>query len=568
MSELIQLQSSLAQIFREALPASTSWENPQAVKKLQAINQELDGVSPEPPSATIATMVAEYRRSRSVASFHDLKYVCYGAAMQMPDGWCVLGNEKLRDKLLTDVEQLDEPRRRFKCFQALLSSYFAFALYDEQTSAAAKTGWETLRDWLARQRAQFQRDGVKNKLRLPGWFAVLTEHATLLTATPCDRYGKDLLHGDGSSIEDARQGLGIPSDSWVMEEAILSQMKAAVRLSNDLFKTHLDQLLKVAQGQTAAAVSELLKRRAIAMLISRYARCASKPEHPALRDAAVAAIGNPWLQIKVWNAWVKNASEQPDVEAREMVNGWLTRQLITDFFELLSADGQADQRRLNYWLRFIPVIEGTPWLALGPDAMRNNTLPYRELRERAKGRLLRLENPGASSNNAFIMKMGEWLVVEFGVTGNACYVYPATPMPFSLGGVAISSHDLRDRDRGVWLRHKDGLNSWESNFDQAICSKVGHWPSNKISTTFKQHAEQPSKSQTITSSARSAVANKDFDEAKFLEQIKLYSLPIEDLRHKGGALWVYIEQSRYPMTDQWLEALGFKYKAGRGWWRE
>lgn len=559
MIELNQLQSSLARIFSEALPASTSWENAKAVKKLQAINQALDGLSPEPPADSIAIVVAEYRRSQSVTSYRDLRYVCYGAALQMPDGWCVLGNEKLRDKLLADVEQLDEIRRRFKCFQALLSSYFAFALYDEHRSEAAKSGWEMLRDWLARQRAQFQRDVNKSKLRLPGWFAVLTEHANLLTATPCDRYGKELLRDDVTGIEDARQGLGIPSDSWVMEEAILSQVKAAVELRDNNFNTYLDSLLNIAQGQAGVSVSELLKRRAIAMLVSRYARCLNKPEHPALRDAAVSIIGNPWLKRTTWDAWVKNHSAQPDVEAREMVNGWLKQRLITDFFAVLSEDGQADQRRLNYWLRFEPEIEDL-WLVLGPDAMKNTTKPYRDLRERALGRLLSLENGGSSSNNSFIMRMGDWLIVEFGLTGNACYVYPLKPSPFNLEGKSVTLYKLKNKSIGE--HHNHIAHGWENNFDQAICPKIGHWPGWK--TPHNTDSVDSRKSSAFTHTT----FNKGFDETEFWERIKQYSVPTEDSRRKGGALWVSIEQARYPMIDQWLESLDFKYKVGRGWWRE
>lgn len=552
MSELIQLQSSLARTFREALPVSSSWENQNAVINLQEINQQLDGVSSAPPSASIAQVVAAYRQSKRVASFRDRKYVCYGAAMRMQDGWCVLGDDRLRDELLSDIEHLDESRRRLKCFEALLRSYFTFARYEEQTSEAAQAGWKMLRDWLLRQMAQFQRDSVNKKLRLPGWFAALTKHENLLTNKPCDRYGVDMLRGDNSSIEEARQGLSIPPDSWVMQESILSQMKAAVALGEALFKTKLDTLLRLALGQTEVKVSPLLTLRAIAILISRYARCASKPEHPVLRDAAVSIIGNPWLKRTVWNAWVKRDSAQPDDEAREMVNGWLTRQLITDFFELLSADGKADQRRLNYWLRFVPAIEGTPWLALGPDAKCNNSQPYRELRERAKGRLLRLENPGASSNNAFIMKMGEWLIVEFGVTGHACYVYPAAPMPFSLGGVAISLFDLKDRDRGYRLLHKDGHNSWESNFDQAICPKVGYHPQGVIPPRVVQH-----------------IVNSESHNLSYVEQyVTRFSLRTEDNRGSGGAFWVYTQKGDHPEVDKNLESWKFKYKPGRGWWRE
>lgn len=569
MSELIQLQSSLAQIFREALSAPTSWENPKAVKKLQSINQALDGVSPKPSTDSIAIILAEYRRTQSVTSYRDQKYVCYGTALQMPDGWCVLGNEKLRDKLLADVEQLDETRRRFKCFQALLSSYFAFALYDEQTPEAAKTGWQTLRDWLARQRAQFQRESFKNKFRLPGWFAVLIEHENLLTATPCDRYGRELLRGDGNSIEDARKGLGIPRNSWVMQEVILSQMKAAVELRDNPFKDHLDRLLEFVQGKSSLAVSELLKRRAIAMLVSRYARCASKPEHPVLRDAAVAIIGNPWLKRSAWDA-VKNYSEQPDVEAREMVNGWLKQRLITDFFAVLSEDGQADQRRLNYWLRFEPAIEDL-WLVLGPDAMKNKGKPYRDLRERANGRLLSLENGGSSSNNAFIMRMGDWLIVEFGLINNACFIYSREPAPFSLEIGDITESKLKILNKHNWngVGKKYSHNgNWEDKFDAEICPKIAHWPS-KIPITLNHNiVPEDNNNSSASTFSRTVASNIGFDETEFWNRIKRYSVPTEDSRRKGGALWVNIEQSRYPMIDQWLESLDFKYKLGRGWWRE
>jgi hypothetical protein len=281
-----------------------------------------------------------------------------------------------------------------------------------------------------------------------------------------------------------------------------------------------------------------------------------------MRDAAVSIIGNPWLKRTAWDAWVKNANDQPDNEARELINGWLTRQLITDFFALLSSDGQADQRRLNYWLRFVSAIEGTPWLALGPDAMHNNTQPYRELRERAKGRLLPLENPGASSNNAFIMKMGEWLIVEFGVTGNACYVYPATPMPFSLGGMAISTHDLRDKIRGERLLHKDGLSSWESNFDQAICPKVGHWPSSKIPNIPKTWKVVQSGNNKLNVGVPQS--NIGLNIEKFAADWKL---KVEDNRPVGGALWVCTDDSRAAISYA-LKNWGFSYKYGKGWWRE
>ena len=549
MSELNQLKSSLSRIFREALTVSVNWENPQAVKHLHEICQKLNGVSSAPSRASIAQVVAIFRRSRKAASIHDLKYVCYGVAMPMQDGWCVLGDEKLRDELLIRVENLNESRMRFRCFQALLSSYFAFPRYDEQTPTRSHSGWKILRDWLARQKTIFQHDSKNEKLRKPGWFTILIKHENLLTHKPCDRYGEDMLRGDNSDLEEARQSLGIPRDSWVMEETILSQMRSAASLGDTPFKSHIDQLLNVVNRQTSVDVSELLKQRAIAVLVSRYARCDSKPEHATLRDTSVSIIGNPWLKRTAWDAWVKNLSDQPDEEAREMVNGWLTRQLITDFFALLSSDGQADPRRLNYWLRFVPDIEGTPWLALGPDAMRNSTKPYRELRERARGRLLRLDNPGASNNNAFIMKMGERLIVEFGVTGNACYVYPATPVPFKLGDVSISLNDLKNKSMGESLRHADGHIPWERNFDRVIFQKLEY-------SSFTTSSPKPQATQN---------AGHNFSYVK--QYVKKFSIRSEDHR-PIGAFWVLTQKGLNSEVDKNLESWGFKYKEGRGWWKQ
>ncbi|MEK6750351.1 MAG: EH signature domain-containing protein [Pseudomonadota bacterium] len=561
MNELIQLQSSLAQIFRDGLRNPGSWENPQAVKDIKDLNGTLNGVPSAPSSDSIETIVLKYRRTQSVASFRELKYVCYGAAMKMQDGWCLLGNERWRDKLFADVDQLDEPRRRFKCFQALLSSYFAFAPHDEQPTDRA--GWIKLRSRLAIHRYQFERNVTNWKLRLPEWFGVLSKHSNLLTEAPCDRYGSDLLRGDSARIEEVRKGLSIPSNSWVMEEAILAPMKSAAAWSDDTFKTHLDPLLRLALGHTEMKVSDLLKRRAIALLISRYARCEGKQEHPALRDTAVSIIGNPWLKKKQWDAWVKKNDGQPDDEARDLVNSWLKQRLIKDFFDVLSEDGRADQRRLNYWLRFETEIEDL-WLALGPDATSDRSKPFQDLRERAVGRLLRLENPGQSNNNAFIMRMGDWLIVEFGITGNACYVYPLTPAPFALHGKTVSLYKLKNKNLGE--AHNHIAKGWESNFDRAICSKIGYKPGKDMPRPRLQ-VEQPRGGYAASSNSPDA-NSKGLNETEFWRQVRQYSLPTDDKRDKGGALWVNIEQSRYPTIDQWLESLGFKYRPGRGWWRE
>ena len=68
-----------------------------------------------------------------------------------------------------------------------------------------------------------------------------------------------------------------------------------------------------------------------------------------------------------------------------MVEGWLKRRLIKDFFELLARDGAADLRRLNYWLKWEPEISDM-WFLLGEDARRNKTEAFLSVRKRMAGR--------------------------------------------------------------------------------------------------------------------------------------------------------------------------------------
>ena len=202
---------------------------------------------------------------------------------------------------------------------------------------------------------------------------------------------------------------------------MFAQVNAATTLEDEGFKEKLLQLLLMAVGNGGVKTSEALRIRCVASLVSRYAGCKDRSEHVELRDAAVSTVGNPWLRRENWDAWVVNDKGKPDDLAREMVNGWLKRRLISDFFMLLSIGEKGDQRRLAYWLRFEPFI-GDMWFALGTDAQKERGEHFDDFRSRAKGRLLDLEG-ATSDNNAFVMRIGEHLAVEFGAKGNAFFLF-------------------------------------------------------------------------------------------------------------------------------------------------
>ncbi len=526
----------------------------EIVRARQQVQREHDSAGVAADPRTIMTAIAGFRRTGEVEGFRGLKYVCLGVGVIDAKGWCVLGDGKLRRRVSDLVEEQEELRRRLRCFQALLSSFWTFAANDKATSEEARTGWLELRSWLRMEFAKLAKSGMP----MPQWFETLGRHAELLTNQPCDKFGADLLKGDSSKLNDAMEGLAIPKTSWVLEEAVFAQMSAAVALSDETFKKVMPKLVPIALGRGGVELGEALRIRCVAELVARYAKCNDRPEDMALRDAAVATIGNPWLRRANWDAWVVDSRSRPDNQAREMINGWLKRRLISDFFELLSVDGTGDPRRLDYWLRFEPVIEDM-WFALGSEAQYRRGEQFDDFRSRAKGRLLDLEGTTAD-NNAFVMRIGEYLAVEFGAKGNAFFLFKWANLDSRLmktltsgqARAGVSLFNLKARNHESRLIHMDSARqTWEMKFDDEICPLIGHKPK---SLPYKGGRKS---AKTISGVMTNAAWNffvKDND------------LSVQDHRSDGGALWVY-GMDHPTEVERQLKAWNFAPRSPRGWFR-
>ncbi|MBF0346276.1 MAG: hypothetical protein HQL81_01290 [Magnetococcales bacterium] len=538
----MRLESSFS-----AEPLMKGWSKPEAMAKILAqIKARHDSPGIDVDHRTVATAVSHFRRHGQPDGWRGLKYTCFGAGSPDETGWCLLSEHALREKLFSFVRAEIEPRRKIKCFQALLFSYWRFPLATAKQDALA--GWHSLRDWLG-----LQLPSIKMLPgRKPDWLATLSSHANLLRENPCDRYGPRLFAGDGAEFGEMIGSLGIPSNSWVQDEATIAQMKAGISQSDDRFKDALDGLLSLTMGKGGITLPRSLQIRCLAMLISRYARCSNRTEHMALRDAAVSLIGNPWLRRTSWDAHVIDDRGTPDHDAREMINGWLKRRLITDFFELLSADGAGDARRLHYWLRFEPFIDDM-WFALGAARSRRGE-NFDAFRKRATGRLLDLEQT-TSDNDAFIMRIGEFVAIEFGASGNALYVYQWHSLPQAvtrklMSGHArseVTIHQLKSKNDALTIkRHRDSLaalESWEQKFDKELCPLIGH---------------HPGKRPAFVPDLESLLSGYSVDG----EPIKC-----EDRRPRGGALWINVNDTHALFSSK-IKSLGFSYRAGHGWYRE
>lgn len=541
-SALNELQAGLAKSFSGARHPET-WTDATRMEKARIqVEREFGGAAIQADPRSIMASVAEFRRTRSVSNFRELKYICLGAGAVDARGWCILADEELRDKVARRIADEKQAHRRLRCYQALLATYFSFPLNAIQPEAKAVRGWENLRTWLRTQRGRLASTAGDP---LP-WVKALESHAQLLTESPCDGFGAELLKGNAKALNDALDGLSIPRDSWVVEEAVYAQIKAADRLIDSSFSATLPDLISIVNGKSGFALVDSLKIRCVAALVSRYARSANRPEIPALRDLATNVIGNPWLRRANWDAWVRKEG-RPDSDAREMIFGWLKGRLVADFFELLSADGVNDSRRLAYWLRLVPFIEDM-WFALGTSALSRRDSNFNEFRNRARGRLLELEGTTAD-NNAFAMRIGEYLAVEFGAHGNAFYLLRWDSLPHAVNRAltsgklseAIAISQLRPSNNEMRLIHRDSqvaVKSWEQKFDDALVPALGIEPESRPAC---------------------------LPEIEGL--LRELAVDVFDGRRLGGAIWIRHHERNTHLARK-LSSMGFVFRSGRGWGKD
>lgn len=548
-TELLHLKAGLVRALqldsRGFVPANTA----NAMAKMRAkIEKELGSASMDLDSETIAEVVSHFRHTQKTERFRDLKYVCAGIGS-------ILGEALLVTKVLLAVDSQSSLSKKIRCFQALLGAYFRFAWMDLDDTNPEKSGRETLRQWLQNQYAQIASTLPSQHHYV--WMNALQRHENLLTVTPCTRYGEGLLRDDPRDLNDAIEGLSIPRDSWVMEEVIIAHIQAATRLPDTVFQEKLPSFLAIATRKKLDKMSSCLQKRCMSFLVSRYVQCAHHPEHAALRDAAVSIIGNPWINRRDWELWV-HQNNQPDEAARSMVFGWLKSRLMTDFFELLSEDGTNDPRRLDYWLGFSDAVEDM-WFVLGRNAQNNRSEPFKDFRQRAKGRLLNLAG-ATPENNAFVMRIGNYVLVEFGAAGQGAFYlldYQSVEHLFHYINNSIDIKLLKPQNKNKLRIAHQG--DWELNFNKRL-REFG------ISPT-----KEDSKKNAIVKIPHSVVSQYQQEAPldELLQECRKSGILVIDNRSRGSALWVEHDSQNDSMAKK-LHDHGFTYtyKHGRGWYKE
>jgi hypothetical protein len=495
--------------------------------------------------------VKRFWQSQEIQSFRDAYMLSWGLCLpHRPQGPCVLDDRQRLEKVLDGVDGWRaKPSAYRRCYQGLVKSYFTYDVLSDGTAGPGRNNWKLLRDYLR------DRNGLIKDERLnPEWVDTAVGNRQLFGDQPCVPYVDALLRGDSGAIDHLCEQLGINDASWFLRELVLAQVKGATLLGNAPFKELVPRLVDL------LAAKKVLRDEGMILVLDRYARLPGAPLHQDLRDYAVEWWGNPWLPSTT-TPW-----KLVTPEARAMVADWLKLEFIETFFTKLAEDGLGDPRRMNFWKRYVKAISHIEF-ALGATA-RNSTNPDMVvLRDKMHGLVCALDVSGA--NNAFIMRMGPLIAVEFSGLGNAFYAYDARQKtPFDthrmLRWEVNASNSLKNKDAALFvLRHQDGTYSgdrWEDAFESRLRDEFGIAPQAEAPAPRRVAATPaaPASTPTATPQQYSRQALQKFAHEHRLE--------LDDKTPVGGSLWVRTDASNEHINAA-LTRWGFRNKPGKGWWK-
>jgi hypothetical protein len=557
MSDIGFFRNRLRNINQDVLASPISDLAQEMAKTTQRLRVEFGDISRGVTNQQgIAVAVVDFLKSGELTSYRDTKYVCFGIAS--PYGTPLtklIEHDSLFQKLLKAVEAVAvEPRKFRRCYQGLLKGYFRYPGL-QTDSVVGQKNWLLLREFLAEhcQSLEKQKPAIE-------WAQALYEHSNLLADSPCKPYGKALLGGDMSVVEELKIRLGIDDDTWVMNELVLAQVQAATVLRDKDFVLQVLPLVQLLEKHP------LLLTKGLALLIKRYEQCLDRPEHHKLRDVSIREWKSPWLDSNkpFWHAQVGEA-------ATEMISVWLKKRTIRDFFELLQADGQADRQRMEFWLQYAEQIDDI-WLALGDHSLYNNKPDYKRIRQNMMGRYMALTGGSYTQDNAFLMRIGGFVFIEFGKQNNACHVFSADNLPFQFGQKAVlgTQDGLKNTYHSghrAKLTHRDGW-QWEfSNFLRSYANAAPGQSKPKNQSLRSPNSGNTSTTSQIKKKPQASLSTTALDMQQLRNFCDTHGLHIDDHRSKGGALWVRAPE-RHPVATPILKSAGFNFKEGKGWWLE
>ena len=422
---------------------------PQPIRlaeRAESIHRLFDeGAPPEPPSQARINAIARLRAADKAITRKEWHLIVWGLCDECGRAGMPLNDHTLFAKVMQYVDHETTTGISRKVWFGLLHSYFACP----DAIPKKNPNWLELRSKLALTMPAL----LQRQLRPKSWGLALTRHADLLTDQAGVRLAQALANNDQALQADVGTYLPVPEASWLWRDVIEQRLTMLASTSDEQFKLAIPGLLDLSTRHAMQG------DRILAAVLTRYADSTfHKEAHAQLKQIALERWQNP--QVRTANRW---SLVEDDV--RKMVLQWFAKADLEHFFSLLQGDGDVDDARLRYWLRFVEQISYTR-IVMGQDAFMNPSTDFVDFRKKNKGRFSRLSSP-VTSNNAFIMQIGDYNFVEFSGTGNACYVYAQRNLPFNPELAHFSILDLKNKPKATTRILHNGAWEYRADLDLA-----------------------------------------------------------------------------------------------------
>lgn len=421
-------------------------------------------------------------------------------------------------------KRLESKNLKRKDWVALCSSYFAY----QNQSPETNPHWCILRGHIAQGYFVVKAAIPREK----SWMKAIEFYHDIFTPQAGGVISRQLLAGESNSLSSLEKIAQIPDSSWLWKHVFTVLLAQLDTLDDPQFLEKISWLLGL------AAQWVRFRDDIISATLTRYYHSIYRDQaHSALKQAALEYWDNPQLKSQQ-NKWHQYVSEP----VASMVRGWLAKQDLTHFFELLRGNGDVDQARLHYWLRFANQM-GFTRIVMGPDAWQDRGSDFVKFREENKRRLSYLLG-GRSLDNAMIMQINDYIFVEFSGTGNAMYVYRVGQAPFNPESESLDINiHLKDKFRHVLrLPHtpraegynKVRITGWMLKYDDELRKLGIRWIAEEPIKFVDKKAPSSASLSTIK------IINPLRDTA-IQSLIEATSCIVSDNRQQGGVLSVQLK---------------------------
>ena len=213
---------------------------------------------------------------------------------------------------------------------------------------------------------------------------------------------------------------------------------------------------------------------ALIALLTRYHECREREPHQELCDYVVNK--DVWRNPKLKAAGIATTWNRVSDDVWRMVLGWVNERNLRDFFGILASRNNADEGRLAFWSKYLNQISWTR-LVFGAETLGliHSTRAIRDLIAREEGAYAVLQR--GRELDAFVMQLGEYIIVEFSKTPNAAYVYQSSALKFDRYAkrYAGSTDDLKYGFNGGAAARFVHNGSWASEATSTL-KRLGIYP--------------------------------------------------------------------------------------------